>query len=467
MDKIGVLIVSKCLSSAAMVDTILRSEEYAPELYIAEKQANPFNLERAKEHRIIPDLDVTKISNFAERFASRVAFGLCDTEDFVVAGGRDKLEKDAGVKMVCVTKNFAVEGSKASQRLLFDKIYPEFNPDFRVFDPADYGNEDQALRDFRSTVREMKEPVIKPDGPARGAGVGVWGKDFETQGKAERFFRSVYSKGRVVVEERIEGEESSFHVFSDGRHFCAAPLTRDYKRAMEGNRGVLTGGMGSYRDAKDRLPFVTESEWSEVVRKEEEAFRKWKGRGSEPGLRGIVEYDALMHTGKGFKVLERNSRGGNTESINLLTTLKDDLVDVCFRIIEGRLHTLRFKREASVVTCVVPEQYGITNASSSSDEGMIDLTRAFALQEENLRGIRVFPMDVKVENGKMFHGSSRSAAIVGIAEDLAEARELSLKAARVVGGGLRHREDVGSVADIKRSRDHMRALRRGERISQF
>ncbi len=459
MDRTGILIVSKCLSSSAMVDALLRSDKYTPELYIAEKQTNPFNLERAKEHRVIPDLDISKISGFASRFANRIAFGLCDTEDFVVAGGRDELEKRAGVQMVCVTKKFAVEGSKASQRLLFDRISPAFNPNFKVFDPVNYRDESEALRDFRSAAEEMVQPVIKPDAPARGAGVGVWGSDFNTHQEAETFFTRVYSKGRVVVEERIAGEESSFHAFSDGRHFCAAPLTRDYKRALDRDHGNLTGGMGSYRDAKEHLPFVRESEWSEVVGKEEESFRRWKGRGSEPGLRGIVEYDALMHTGKGFKVLERNSRGGNTESINLFTTLEDDLIDICFRIVEGRLRGLRFRKEASVVTCVVPVQYGNPAASVTSDDGSIDLMRALALSKEDGHAIRVYPMDVKAQDGRTIHGNSRCAATVGIANDVEEARELSLRAARVIRGDLRYRRDIASAADIKRSCEHMAVLR--------
>jgi len=458
VDRIGVLIVSKCLSSAAIVDTFLRSERYTPEFYIAERQANPFSLIRAKEHKVIPDLGIAEVVKFAKKFAGRMAFGLCDTEDFVVAGGRDVVERETGVPIICVTKKYAVEKSKAAQRLLFDRICPEANPSYRIFDPGGYGEERDAVKDFRSTIREMDQPVIKPDAPARGAGVGVWGSDFVTRQGAERFFLNVYSKGRVVVEERVEGEESSFHAFSDGRHLCVAPLTRDYKRALVGNRGRLTGGMGSYKDATERLEFITDEEWSEVLSAEEEAFRKWKGKGSNPGLRGIVEYDALMHTGSGFKILERNSRGGNTESINLFTTLEDDLTDVCFHIVEGTLHRVRFRRQASVVTCVVPRGYG-TSRGPNSAGGEIDLGRAIALQKENDLNTRVFPMDTRVEGGKVVHGSSRCVAVVGIGEDIEEARGYSVRAVSQIGGDLRYRDDIASVADRLKSCEHMEALR--------
>jgi len=464
MDRVGVLVVSKCLSSTAIVDTFLRSEKYRPEFYIAEKQANPFNVERAKEHRVIPDLRMDDIMKFAERFTKEVAFGLCDHEDFVVAGGRDLLEKEAGIPMICVTKKYAVEGSKAAQRLLFDRTCPTANPKYRIIDPMKHRGQQDAVDDFRAAIKEMSQPVIKPDAPARGAGVGVWGSDFNTEREAERFFLDAYSRGRVVVEERVEGEESSFHAFSDGRHICFAPLTRDYKRAMDGNRGRLTGGMGSYRDVTERLPFITEAEWSQVLSVEEDAFRKWKGRGPDPGLRGIIEYDALMHTGSGFKILERNSRGGNTESINLLTTLDDDLTDVCFRMIDGTLRGLRFRRQASVVTCVVPRAYGASESSRSSG-GEISLTRAIEVQSQHDQNIRVFPMDVKVEGGKTVHGSSRCVAVVGIGDDLEEARIYSLTAVQRVEGHLRYRNDIASKEDLLKSCDHMEALRTAKATS--
>jgi phosphoribosylamine--glycine ligase len=465
MDRVGVLVVSKCLSSAAIVDTFLRSERYTPEFYIADRQANPFNVKRAKEHRVIPDLGITEIAKFAKSFAEKVAFGLCDTEDFVVAGGRDLLEKEAGVPMVCVTKKYAVETSKAAQRLLFDKVCPTANPRYRIFDPNRYKSERDAVADLKAAIKEMNRPVIKPDAPARGAGVGVWGSDFRTEEETERFFLNAYSKGRVVVEEKVEGEESSFHAFSDGRHMCVAPLTRDYKRALDGNHGRLTGGMGSYRDATERLPFLTEAEWSEVVSAQGRAFRKWKGRGSNPGLRGIVEYDALMHTGSGFKILERNSRGGNTESINLFMTLEDDLADVCYRMIEGTLRGLRFRRQASVVTCVVPKYYGTSEGSRSSD-GEINLARAMALQRKHDQNMRVFPMDVRVEGGKTLHGTSRCVAVVGIGDDIDEARRFSSKAVQQISGDLRHRTDIASEGDILRSCDHMEALR-ADRVAGY
>jgi phosphoribosylamine---glycine ligase len=465
LDKVGILVVSKCLSSAAIIDTFARSERYAPEFYVAERQVNPLNFRRAKVHKVIPDLDVGEIAKFAGHHRKEIAFGLTDTEDFITAGGRDVVERETGIPMLCVTKEFAVEASKADQRLLFERICPKGNPRYKVFDRSRYADEATAIADLRRLSKELSAGfVIKPDAPARGAGVGVWGKDFLTEEEAVEFFRNVYSKGRVVVEERLEGEESSFHAFSDGRHFVPAPLTRDYKRALDSDRGRLTGGMGSYRAPDETLPFLPPSEWERIVRMERDAFEKWKGKGSNPGLRGFALYDALMHTRGGFKILERNSRGGNTEQMCLLTTMLDDYVDVCYRMVDGTLKGIRFSNKASVVTCAVPLSYG-SEAPGGPDEEAVNLTRALAMEKKHHGDLRIFPMDLRLdETGRRTRmGASRSVAVAGIAASIEEAHELSVKGVRALGGRFRHREDVGSTADIARSREHLRSIRRAGR----
>jgi phosphoribosylamine--glycine ligase len=456
---VGILIVSKCLSSAAIIDAFRRSQHYHPDFYVAERQQNPLSMEVAKAHRVIPDLDVHRVAAFAREHKTKISFGLTDTEDFVIAGGRDVVAREGGVQMLCVDAAHAVEGSKAGQRLLFEELFEDANPRFKVFDPKDYRSEGSAVAAFRRFASEVKEPVVKPDSPARGAGVGVWGSDFETEKEMVRFFQNVYSRGRVVVEEKVVGEESSFQAFSDGKHFVAAPQTRDYKRALDGDLGRLTGGMGSYRNAEAHLPFLRRQEWDSIVAAEERAFARWRGRGSNPALKGIVLYDALMHTGSGFKVLERNSRGGNTEQIGVLSTIEDDFVDVCFRMLEGSLRSIRFAKRASVVTCAVPRGYGIPG-TLPGEEGAVDLSGAYALQRSR-DGLRVYPMDLRLENGETYLGPSRSVAFAGTGRDLEEARSLSLAGVDSLKGPVRSRRDIASPLDIKRSVEHMEALRRG------
>jgi phosphoribosylamine--glycine ligase len=464
MDKTGVLIVTKCLSGAAILDALERSSNHRLEFYVVAKQDNPYFIKRAKVRCIVQDLNLHAIARFAKRFASHISFGLTDTEDFVTAGGRDLVESETRIPMLCVSKKYAVERSKADQRLLFDKIFPGANPIHRIFDPKSFKGMDEARRQFRKTLGDIPAPVLKPDAPARGAGVGVWGSDFTRTIEAEEFFVNLLSKGRVVVEEKVEGEESSFHGFSDGRHFVPAPLTRDYKRSLEGDGGRLTGGMGSYRGSGFPLPFVADSDWEVLASREEMAFRKWKGKGSNPGLRGIVLYDAVMHCSDGFRILERNSRGGNTELINILTTMDDDFVDVCYRTLDGSLKGIRFGHKSSVVTCAVPLEYGTVGVTSQI-RGEVDLSNVEALVYGSEGAVRCYPMDLEFKRGKVLMGKSRSVAVVGLGDDTEDAREESLKGCSVLKGPLRWRRDVASPSDIQRSRDHLRRLRSEARAS--
>jgi phosphoribosylamine--glycine ligase len=457
MDRVGVLVVSKCLSAAAIVDAVSRSEKYRPEFFIIEKQRNPFNLQRAKVHAVVPDLALTDVVRVARKFRNKVAFGLTDTEDFVVAGGRDVLERETGIPMICVSKEFALEGSKAAQRHLFNKIFKDANPTYRVFEQKEFSGTQDAVAAFRKASSELGDVVIKPDAPARGAGVGVWGSDFKTGKEAADFFLNALAKGSVVVEEKVEGEESSFHAFSDGTHFVPAPMSRDYKRRFDGNLGPLTGGMGSYRGPDAHLPFVREAEWDQLVGAEERAFRLWKGRGSNPGLRGIVLYDAIMHTDRGFKILERNSRGGNTEFINLLTTIEDDFVDVCYRTLDGALKGITFGRKASVVTCAVPASYGRAVTASPHPES-IDLSGAYDISKRSGGKVRIYPMDVRIEGVRCLLGRSRSVAVVGLGPTLEGARRASLRGVGSLKGPVRWRKDIASSSDVRRSRDRLRRL---------
>lgn len=457
MDRVGVLIVSKSLSAAAIVDALSGSSSYRPEFYIAEKQVNPFNQARAKVHQVIPDLAVTEVAKFAASHRKELSFGLTDTEDFIINGGRDEVEKASGVPLLCVTRRYAVERSKADQRRLFERLFKDANPRYAIFDPRK-GSEAAAISSLRRFAAEVKEPVIKPDAPARGAGVGVWGSDFSSEQEMISFFRNVFSKGRVVVEEKVRGEESSFQALSDGKHFIVAPQTRDYKRAVDGDSGRLTGGMGSYRDSRPHLPFIRPSEWEAVVSAEDSAFRRWRGKGTAPGLRGFVLYDALMHTGKGFKLLERNSRGGNTEQVCLWTTMQDDPVDVCFRMVDGTLKAIRFSKKASVVTCAVPAGYGGIGASSQGGEG-VDLEAAYRLARSD-PGVKVYPMDVRAEADGLHMGTSRTVAVAGVDDTLEGARAKSLLGVEALVGPLRWRQDVASSESVARSVRHMAELRR-------
>jgi phosphoribosylamine-glycine ligase len=258
MEKIGVLVVSYGARETAMVDAFARSPNHKVELYIADKQRNPFNMEKAAKHVVIPDLNTEKICKFAENNKDKIDFAIVGPEKPIIAGVRDLIERRTGIPVICPKQDYAIEASKVQQRLLFQEIAPEANPRFRIFDPKDYKGTEDVKKAVYSWLDQLEnKAVVKPDKPAAGKGVGVWGDHFTTREQLFDHFMSNFQYSAVIIEEKIDGEESSFQALCDGKHFIPLPATRDYKRAFDDDKGPNTGGMGSYKDVDDTLPFLT------------------------------------------------------------------------------------------------------------------------------------------------------------------------------------------------------------------
>ena len=467
MEKIGILVVSYGSRAAAMVDAFSRSD-YVVELYIADKQKNPFNLERATEHVVIPDLSVEKTVEFAKKYEDSISFGIVDSEAPIIKGLRDVMEKEAGIPMVCPTKEFALEESKVRQREIMAECVPEANPRYKVFRKKDYSSDEEMRKDLREWLAELNnQAVVKPDLPGFGKGVGVWGDHFNTFEDLYSHFMTIYGKDSVIVEEKIDGEESSFQCLCDGRTLIGLPDVRDYKRAFDDDAGPNTGGMGSYKDVGDFLPFMT----SQDRANEEEIARKLfkyicKGD-EEPGLRGISLYLAYMHSKEGSKILEINSRGGDPEFMNVISLLKDDFVDVCFDMIDGCLKKVRIDKKASVLTYKVPASYGgyAERFPGKVDAGEvntpIDLSKAYQLVKESKGMLKIYPGSMKAgDDGKNYALGSRTVACLGIGDSIEEARETSLKGVKALtGGALWCRGDVASKQHIDKSVKHMKQIR--------
>lgn len=451
-----------------MLDAFLRSEECTPEIYVVDKQKNPFNVKRAENHVVISDLNLKEIVRFAKRHEDRIDFGVVGPEKPIIAGVRDIIEKETCIPMICPTKKYAIECSKVAQRHLFQSVAPEVNPKFKVFDPKDYGSVGQVKRSVYAWLKELDNQVaVKPDRATAGKGVGVWGDHFSTREEVFEHFFSNYEYGPVIIEEKVEGEESSFQTFCDGKRLVPLPETRDYKRAFDGDRGPNTGGMGSYKDAGNILPFMNSSDREKEIDLVNRIFRRLKGKGSNPELRGIPFYSAFIHTSKGPKILENNSRPGDPEIMNLLPIIADDFVEVCYKMLDGNLRKVNFKQVATVVTYKVPPNYGgySTEFPERVDKKEVDtavnLMGAEKLVEKEGRRIRVYPGSLEFRDGANYALGSRTVGVVGIGGDIQEARENSLEGIGVIkGGALWNRTDIATEEHVKKSVSHMEKLRR-------
>ena len=457
---VGILGISYGSRFACMADSLSRSD-HDVRLFIADKQGNPFNMRKAEEtggkHVVIPDLNVDDITKFAKKHENEIDFGVLGPEAPGMNGIRNRIEKETKIKMICPTVEYFIERSKVEQRKLIEEIIPSANPKFKVFNPNDYGSESEVKKDVYRWLDEIGDEVaVKPDAPATGKGVGVWGDHFTSRESLfEDYFLPNFEKGAVIVEEKLEGEEFSLQFVSDGEHLVPTLAVRDYKRAFDWDLGPNTGGMGSYKDKGDLLPFMRKSDWKESLEIGEKIHGKLKGTKRNPEVRGNL-YMAYMTTKDGVKVLEINSRWGDPEAMNILPILKNDFVDVCFEILDGKLKKLDFEDKATVVTYAVPLEYG--GYASYSGPKKVDLSRAEKLKEKYGDNLGIYPGSMEVRNGENYALGSRTVAVVGIADTLEKAREISMEGIRKIDGPLRHREDIALPEYINRSKKHMEKI---------
>jgi len=468
MEKVGILVVSYGSRETAIVDALKRSQNYAVELYVADKQRNPFNEKRALKHIVIPDLNSKDICKFAEKNKTELDFVVVGPEKPIIEGLRDLIEQKTGIPVLCPTQDNAIEVSKIEQRMLFKEIAPESNPRFRIYNPKNYPNKESVKKDVYSWLDQLNDKaVIKPDKPTAGKGVGVWGDHFFTREQLFEHFMSNFQYGSVLIEEKIDGEESSFQIFSDGKHFVPLPSVRDYKRAFDDDKGPNTGGMGSYKDVADYLPFLTAKDRDDELSLANKIFYKWKEKiGDNSALRGVPLYLAFMHSKNGIKILENNSRPGDPEIINILPLLQDDFVDVCYRMVTGTLTNIRLKKAASVLTYKVPPNYGgymklfpnLVNKKTLNTP--VDLSKAQSYMDQDSDRIRIYPGSMEIRDSEIFALSSRTVAILGIGDSIEEARKISLEGAGAVSGGaLWNRTDIASQEHIQKSKHKMNLLR--------
>ncbi|NYT00389.1 MAG: hypothetical protein GKB99_01500 [Methanocellales archaeon] len=456
MEKVGILLVSYGSREAAIADSFWRSENYKVNIFDADKQKNPFIVERATDYNIGQDLQ--KICEFAKRHEDEIDFGIVGPEGHIIGGIRDIIEKETKIPMICPRKEYAIEGSKVSQRHLLEKCFPEANPRFKVFNIKDYSSKYDLRKDVYSWLDELENQVaVKPDAPATGKGVGVWGDHFSTREEVFNHFIFICDYGPVVIEEKIEGEEFSLQFFSDGKHLVPTEAVRDYKRAFDGDRGINTGGMGSYKSQGKKLPFMDQEDWEAGLEIGKKIFKELKVNGDKE-LLGIPLYMAYICTAEGVKVLEINSRPGDPEIQNLLPTLEDDFVDVCFRILDGNLTRLNFAKKASVVTYAVPMTYGGYRTVFSGDS-RVDLIKSRKLSEKYGDAIRIYPGSMELRGKETYALGSRTVCTVGIADDIESARSISLEGIVAIDGPLWNRWDIGSKEHIVKSVEHMKSLR--------
>ena len=365
--------------------------------------------------------------------AEQIDWVVVGPEAPLAAGVSDDLQR-AGIK--CTGPGRAgsqLEASKAFSKDFMSRHGIPTAP-FRVV---------EHLHDVAPALAHFDRPVVvKADGLAAGKGVVVT----QNHEQAERAAIAMLSgeafggAGRkVVIEERLEGEEMTLLLFVSGRDYICLESARDYKPLSDGNQGPNTGGMGAYSPSGTMNAELQSRIVSELVEPTLEALAR-----EDIPYRGVL-YLGLMLTKHGPRLLEYNVRFGDPETQPLLMRLRTDLMDVYEAIDNGTLGDLTLEWDPRSALCLVLASKGYPGAypTGVAIHGCDDATGD--------RDAQVFHAGTRWSEeggsgaGELVTSGGRVLGVTALGDDLQQARARAYAAADAIRfDGKYHRSDIGT-----------------------
>lgn len=317
-----------------------------------------------------------------------------------------------------------MEGSKRFSKELMDRA---------GIPTAAYGSftcEEDAL----AYVREQGAPlVVKADGLAAGKGVIVATELDEALEAVHECFSGTFGDAgsTVVIEEMLKGPECSLLAFVDGKTVRPMATAQDHKRALEGDLGPNTGGMGVYSP----VPIVTPAEHEQMCEILNHTVQQLVDEGID--YRGCL-YGGFMLTKDGPKVLEYNARFGDPETQVLLPRLDSDLVEIMLACANGSLDQIDVEWKDNWAVSVVLTSAGYPG---SYEKGKV----ITGIDEANaLENVTVYHAGTRMEDGQVLTNGGRVLNVTALADSFEAARDLAYKACELIdfeGKTLRH--DIG------------------------
>ena len=375
-------------------------------------------------------MEFEKLADFAEE--NKVDLTIIGMDDPLVGGVVDVFEA-RGLKVFGPRKNAAIlEGSKAFSKDLMKKY---------GIPTAAYENFDDPQKALDYLHTQAKFPIVlKADGLALGKGVLICNTLEEAEAGVKEIMedKKFGSAGNtMVIEEFMTGREVSVLSFVDGKTIRTMTSAQDHKRAMDGDKGLNTGGMGTFSPSPFYTKEVDEFCKQHVYQATVDAMAA-EGR---PFV-GIIFF-GLMLTAEGPKVLEYNARFGDPEAQVVLPRMKTDIIEVMEACVNGTLDKIELEFEDNAAVCVVlasdgyPEHY---------DKGYkIDGLDRFDGQD----GYYVFHAGSRFDkDGNIVTNGGRVLGVTAKGNTLKEARENAYRAAEWVEFGNKYmRHDIGKAID--------------------
>lgn len=324
------------------------------------------------------DLNVNNISTVVEFCkANNVDLVVIGPEQPLVDGLADILRENK-INVFGPNKYAAmIEGDKSFSKELMKK-YGIPTADFEVFTKNE---KDKVL----SYLNKISYPtVIKASGLAAGKGVAICNSKEEAVKTIDEYFENdIFGESghTIVIEEFLEGEEASVFVVTDGMHYIVLPPSQDHKRALDGDKGKNTGGMGAYAPA----PLITDALLLDI--KESIISPTLEAMAEEDRLYSGCLYCGLMITEDGPKVIEFNCRFGDPETQCVLPILEGDFLQLLYTTAIGKIDKSAVKYNGGSSVCVVAASKGYP--------------------EKYEKGFEITGLDLKQENVIIYHAGTK------------------------------------------------------------
>ena len=373
-------------------------------------------------------MEFDKLTAFA--MENKIDLTIIGMDDPLVGGVVDAFE-EKGLRVFGPRKLAAmIEGSKAFSKDLMKK----YN-----IPTAAYENFDDAKAALEYLETAKMPIVLKADGLALGKGVLIC----NTLEEAKEGVKSIMEDkqfgsagNRMVVEEFMTGREVSVLCFCDGTNVVPMTSAQDHKRALDGDQGLNTGGMGTFSPSPFYTPEIA-AFCEEKIYKPTMAAMKAEGR----DFVGIL-FVGLMLTADGPKVLEYNARFGDPETQVVLPRMKTDIVDVFEACIDGKLDEINLEFEDNAAVCVVLASDGYP---VKYDKGFV-ISGLETFKEHE--GYYCFHAGTKRTDAGIVTNGGRVLGVTAKGADLKEARANAYKATEWVSFENKYmRHDIGKAID--------------------
>lgn len=371
------------------------------------------------------DIGATEIEKLVEFAATnQIDLTVVGMDDPLVMGIVDAFEA-ANLRIFGPKKNAAIiEGSKSFSKSLMKK-YNIPTAKYEIFD-----NYDKALEYLK--LQQMPI-VIKADGLALGKGVLICNTFDEANEALKQIMidkKFGLAGNIVVIEEFLKGQEISVLSFCDGKTVIPMVSAQDHKRALDGDKGLNTGGMGTFSPSRIYTKEIEKDCMETIFKPTVEAMNK-EGR----TFKGVL-YFGLMLTDNGMKVIEYNARFGDPETQVILPRLKTDLLEIFEACIDTQLDKLDIQWESNAAVCVMLASGGYPESYNKGYE----ITGLDKLKD-NI--IAFHSGTAKVDN-KIVTNGGRVLGITAVGNDLDEAIKSAYEAVECINFDKKHfRKDIG------------------------